>query len=604
MKHHLIVIFCIAFTNVSLHAQDPIYTLPNEQRALIDNGFTCLKEQQTDCNSFFEKALNISKEIQNDSILAQTYFEICNALDFAGSSEDHIDYAKRGLKLNGKNHPLVTNRLLRELGYAFSRTGKIDSLIPIYETAIYWAEYANDSSEIAISRIRLASSYKRLGNVKKSIEMLLDTRVFVKASNDIHRESGLLFTLANAYSSNKDDELAISNYEEAAKGFLKADDERMYAASLVNLSIVANDIGKHKLSLEKLPIAIDIFQESEPSSVLYSRTHLARAHFQNGDFETSIRVFEDCLKESIRVDNKILENLNRKFLAQAYLKTNQHQLALPQTLIVYEDEKERGVSDAYLNTLKLHAEVLTLNNKASDAVYVYKEYISTKDSIFTIEKEKEITNMRERHETEKKEAQIVLLEKDVSLSKTQKTLYGIGMFSFIAIAGLFYFGFKQRIKKNKIEREKQEKIYKQEIAFKKKELASQTLHLVQKSTFIQELKENLEKIKKSPELFKVEFRRLVMLLKKESAEDKDWEVFKSYFTEVHNNFDHKIRAISKDITEKEIRLASFLRMNLSTKEIATMLNVLPDSVLKSKYRLKKKLQLDKEDDLTQFLNTL
>ena len=45
-------------------------------------------------------------------------------------------------------------------------------------------------------------------------------------------------------------------------------------------------------------------------------------------------------------------------------------------------------------------------------------------------------------------------------------------------------------------------------------------------------------------------------------------------------------------------------MNLSTKEIATMLNVLPDSVLKSKYRLKKKLQLDKEDDLTQFLNTL
>jgi len=178
------------------------------------------------------------------------------------------------------------------------------------------------------------------------------------------------------------------------------------------------------------------------------------------------------------------------------------------------------------------------------------------------------------------------------------------MFSFLSIAALLYFGFKQRIKKNKIEREKQEEMYKKEIAFKKKELASQTLHLVQKNTFIQELKENLEKIKKSPELFKVEFRRLVMLLKKESAEDKDWEVFKSYFSEVHNNFDNKIKAIAKDITEKEIRLASFLRMNLSTKEIASMLNVLPDSVLKSKYRLKKKLELSKEDDLTQFLNTL
>jgi tetratricopeptide (TPR) repeat protein len=434
--------------------------------------------------------------------------------------------------------------------------------------------------------------------------LLLDTRVFVKASKDIHRESGLLFTLANAYSSNKDDELAISNYEEAAEGFLKADDKSMYAASLVNLSIVANDIGKHKLSLEKLPIAIDIFKEGEPNSALYGKTHLGRSHYLNGDFEMAISMFEDCLEESIRVDNTILENLNRKFLAQAYLDTNEHQLALPQTRVVYKDEKERGVSDAYLNALKLHAEALTLNNKTSDAVTVYQEYISTKDSIFTTEKEKEIANMRERYETEKKEAQIELLEKDISLSNTQKSLYGIGMFSFIAIAGLLYFGFKQRMKKNKMEREKQEEIYKQEIAFKKKELTSQTLHLVQKNTFIQELKENLEKIKKSPELFKVEFRRLVMLLKKESAEDKDWEIFKSYFSEVHNNFDHKIRAFAEDITEKEIRLASFLRMNLSTKEIASMLNVLPDSVLKSKYRLKKKLKLDKEDDLTQFLNTL
>ncbi|WP_431134293.1 tetratricopeptide repeat protein [Psychroserpens mesophilus] len=604
MKTKLITILLIAFIGLFLHAQDPIYIIPKEQRSLIEKAAKCLKEKQTDCNSYFEQALQVSKDGENDSILAQTYFEICNVLDFVGKGEDHIAYAKRGLHLNGKNHPLVTNRLLRELGYAYSKAGKVDSLIPIYNKAIYWAEFANDSSEIAISRIRLASAYKRIGNIKKSIELLLDTRVYVKASNDIHRESGLLFTLANSYSSNKDDELAISNYLEAAKGFLEVEDDRMYAASLVNMSLVANEIGKHKLALEKLPEAIRIFEKKEPNSALYGKTYLGHAHFLNGDIEKAIAIHNECIKESIRIDNKLIENRNRKYLAQVYLDSNEHALALPETTIVYKNEKERGISDAYLNALKLHAEALTLNNKTSDAVNVYQEYISTKDSIFTIEKEKEIANMRERYETEKKEAQIVLLEKDVSLSKTQKTLYGIGMVSFLTISGLLYFGFKQRIKKNKIEREKQEEIYKQEIAFKKKELASQTLHLVQKSTFIQELKENLEKIKKSPELFKLEFRRLVMLLKKESAEDKDWEVFKSYFSEVHNNFDHKIKAISEDVTEKEIRLASFLRMNLSTKEIASMLNVLPDSVLKSKYRLKKKLKLDKADDLTQFLNTL
>jgi DNA-binding CsgD family transcriptional regulator len=240
-----------------------------------------------------------------------------------------------------------------------------------------------------------------------------------------------------------------------------------------------------------------------------------------------------------------------------------------------------------------------------------REFKKLNDSIINKDQINKIQELRIQFDTEKKEAEIALQNEEIKALNAQakndrltKTLYAGGMASLLAFSGLLYFGFKQRIKKNKIEREKQEAIYKQEIEFKKKELASQTLHLVQKSTFIQELKENLEKIKQSPELFKVEFRRLVMLLKKESAEDKDWEVFKSYFSEVHNNFDDKIKTISHEISEKEIRLASFLRMNLSTKEIASMLNVLPDSVLKSKYRLKKKLGLQKEDDLTQFLNTL
>ena len=116
--------------------------------------------------------------------------------------------------------------------------------------------------------------------------------------------------------------------------------------------------------------------------------------------------------------------------------------------------------------------------------------------------------------------------------------------------------------------------------------------------------ENLESIKKSPDRFKTEFRRIVMLLKKENASDKDWEVFKTYFAEVHNDFDQKLKTFHPDITEKEIRLAAFLRMNLTTKEIAATLNVLPESILKSKYRLKKKMGLAKETDLTSFLNSL
>lgn len=603
MKKLLIVFFFLPL-QVSF-AQNAVYDLPEKPKLLIEQGKKCLKNDKTNCKTFFDQAINASLAIKNDSILAQTYFEICNVLDLVGNSNDHINYARKGLTLDGKKHPLVTNRLLREIGYAYSKNGTIDSLIPIYKKAVYWAEYAKDSSEIAISRIRLASAYRRIGDIKTSIQLLLDTKPYVKASNDIHRESGLLFTLANAYNSNGDNELAISYFKEASEGFLKAGDKKMYAASLISIGIAANDIGNQQLALEKIPEAIKIMKiEENESGVLYGQSHLAYAYYLNGDIEKSIQLFKASILQSIKFDNKILENMNRRYLAQAYLDKNKNSLALEQTTLVYNEEKTRGISDAYLSALKLHAEALALNNKSDEAVSVYKDYITTKDSIFTKKKEIEITNLREQFESEKKSAQIKLLEKDISLSKLQKKIYAIGMISFLAIASLLYFGFKQKIKKDKIANQKQQEIYKQEIEFKKKELASQTLHLVQKNAFIQELKENLEKIKQSPELFKVEFRRIVMLLKRESAEDRDWEIFKSYFSEVHNDFDHKIKSINVDISEKEIRLASFLRMNLTTKQIASMLNVLPDSVLKSKYRLKKKLNLEKDQDLTEFLNSL
>ena len=222
-----------------------------------------------------------------------------------------------------------------------------------------------------------------------------------------------------------------------------------------------------------------------------------------------------------------------------------------------------------------------------------------------------INELQTIYETQKKEAAIALQEEEIKtlnekakVDRLKKGLYAGGMASAIALSGLLVFGFRQRIKKNRIAREKQEEIYKQEIEHKKKELATQTLHLVQKNTFIQELKENLENIKKSPDTFKTEFRRIVMLLKKENASDKDWEVFKTYFAEVHNDFGQKLKTFYSEISEKEICLAAFLRMNLTTKEIAATLNVLPEGVLKSKYRLKKKLGLDKDMDLTSFLNTL
>ncbi|WP_298238013.1 tetratricopeptide repeat protein [uncultured Algibacter sp.] len=447
-------------------------------------------------------------------------------------------------------------------------------------------------------------------NAMKGFQAALN--VLDTINRDIYRKADVLRNIGKLNYQEKSYPKSIEYFTKALNIYNELDDFLYQSYCLV-------DIGNVYMGKKDFKKAIEFFNKSIKISRKYGfNENLVNALSNIGVVQRELKQYKQALnslKSIKRIENYDVSITNS--VISLYQTGYTYALLNNKTLAINNLNKAVKISDS-LNLKKELINALSLRSKTFEKFKNYEkalndnlEMIKIKDSLFSLQKNNQINQLQVIYETEKKEAEIALQNEEIKTlniqaknDKLTKTLYASGMFSFLTIAGLIYFGFRQRIKKNEIEREKQEAILKQEIEFKKKELASQTLHLVQKSTFLQELKENLEKIKKSPELFKIEFRRLVMLLKKESAEDKDWEVFKSYFSEVHNNFDNKLKNLSQDITEKEIRLASFLRMNLSTKEIASMLNVLPESVLKSKYRLKKKLNLNKETDLNAFLNTM
>lgn len=444
-----------------------------------------------------------------------------------------------------------------------------------------------------------------LENVLKGLDLFEQLGDSIRIADGLNHLATLEYNLGNF-------KQAI-HYNQKALGIYEAYDDSFYQAQALN------DIGIMHMKLKQYSDAISYYDRSFELSQDNRFKSIQAATLSNyGTLFLELKEFNKAiaylnrsilLSKSINAKRRIAISENK--LAQVYLLKGAPEKAIGHAGRAKDyAEANQNISIKRV-ALRNISEALEQLNKFSLALENYKVFKILSDSILNKEKIKKVEEFRMQFDTQRKEAEIALQNEEIKILKIQakndrlsKFLFGIGMFSFIMISGLLYFGFTQRIKRNKVEREKQEAIYRQEIEYKKKELTSQTLHLVKKSTFIQELKVYLEKIKRSPDLFKVEFGRLVLLLERQSAEDQDWEVFKSYFSEVHNNFDDKLRSIAKDITDKEIRLASFLRMKLTTKEIASILNVLPDSVLKSKYRLKKKLSLEKEQDLTGFLNTI
>ena len=143
-----------------------------------------------------------------------------------------------------------------------------------------------------------------------------------------------------------------------------------------------------------------------------------------------------------------------------------------------------------------------------------------------------------------------------------------------------------------------------EMKFKNKELANATLHLIQKNKTLTYLREDLTKLLKTIPDDRLEKHNVNSLLKKINRDlrnEKSWELFNSYFDEVHQDFITRLKEQYDDLTPKELRLCAYLRMNISTKEIAPLMNISIRGVEISRYRLRKKLKLDHNINLIDFL---
>lgn len=136
-----------------------------------------------------------------------------------------------------------------------------------------------------------------------------------------------------------------------------------------------------------------------------------------------------------------------------------------------------------------------------------------------------------------------------------------------------------------------------------KELANQTLHLIQKNKFLVYVKEELKKLEVQikDETFKQRLSQQIRRIDKEIDNEKQWEVFETAFDEVHEDFLKQLKLKFPELTPREMRLCAYLKMNISTKEIASLMNISIRGVEISRYRLRKKMGLDRDINLTKFI---
>ncbi|SDM78385.1 hypothetical protein [Siphonobacter aquaeclarae] len=138
---------------------------------------------------------------------------------------------------------------------------------------------------------------------------------------------------------------------------------------------------------------------------------------------------------------------------------------------------------------------------------------------------------------------------------------------------------------------------------KSEELANSAMNLLHKNELLETLKQELEKLRKEmgTDRGAQQYRTLVQLIDRNLADEHSWELFEANFNDVHDHFFKKLLEMFPNLTPGDLKLAAYLRMNLSSKEIAQLLNITVRSVELKRYRLRGKLELATEQNLNEFL---
>lgn len=243
----------------------------------------------------------------------------------------------------------------------------------------------------------------------------------------------------------------------------------------------------------------------------------------------------------------------------------------------------------------------------SEAFNFLRQYVALKDSTERTGAERVVLEWEESIIRAGKDRELMILNQQLEKTRQrqQLTLVFSGMLLLLAAAGggiLFLRRQRESLAARLIEEENQNMLLQLEI--KEQELTTQSIHLHALGKFTEEIGNKLINLKNQLNGEKEESLGKIIRDFEQGVSEEIWEDFRSRFERVNDDFNHKLLQLCPDLTPVELKIASYLRLNLSSKEISQLTNRSAGTISNTRSALRKKLRLEEDDNLVAYLMAL
>lgn len=550
---------------------------------------------------YADSAIFLGTGLNNYEILSDAWVNYANTYYYTGNFDSALICYEKSYAIILKSHnKLEIASALNRLGLIYEAKSDFAKSTEYYFESLEIYEDLKDQKGMADLFNNLGVIHDNFGLEQQAIDYYDLSLKNYKALNNREGQANIYNNLSSHYSNSQDLDSALYYLMIAKDIFLEIN--KMYAAStsIYNISTLYFDKEMFDSSRYYLDSALIIYEfQGNQNGIANIYNQKAKIYSNEKDFVSALTSLHECLDIRIEVGNLQAKSQTLLDLSDLYIK----------------------VGD-YNNGYKF-----------------YIEYSEIKDSIYDESVSSKISELNIKYETQKNEKKIVLLEKEAEIKKNYNRFLIVGLIALFLISVLLFTFFRIKIKLSKSDRkffeqqkfvnklkmdkkvaenmilEKevqrqletnklQEQKYLNELEHRNRELVTLTIHLLNKNKALTDVSELL---KNSFAEDKQKSRLLKELLKKVDDNlnlDSDWDQFKLHFENVNVGFFEKLQNRHPDLSTGDLKVCAYIKINLSIKEIAQMMNISVAGINKRLYRIRKKIDLDSRVNISKYLTEL
>jgi len=264
--------------------------------------------------------------------------------------------------------------------------------------------------------------------------------------------------------------------------------------------------------------------------------------------------------------------------------------------------KEQNLQNEEEKALELKIKVLNKLGLSSEIELTVEEILKNKDYRYSVQIDQLLSGLESKNEILIKKAEI----KDEKEKNSRIVFISIIVILILGFASAYFLSRKVYLDKQMIIVNQNEKIAKSELEHKKRELAAISTNIVQENEQVSNI---LKDLKYYSSLLKSEkdrnsFSPLIKSINRILSEKRKEDLYSDQFNAAYPGYLEYLTRTYTDLTTSDLKLCTFLRMNLNTKEIAEIMGLSVRSVESRRYRLRKKINLSKNEDLVSNLISL